>query len=78
MSMRYVYAPITYSMEQSHSWETNQFVDSQAILRVLLSPKVNYRILNCLPSVSILSQPNPVSPEHIVLKHPQRSFLPQC
>jgi hypothetical protein len=47
-------------MEQSPSCEANRFVASQEIPRVLLNPKVYYRIHNCSPPVSILSQPNQV------------------
>jgi hypothetical protein len=53
---------LTYSMEQSPSWEANRFVASQEIPRILLNPKVHYRIHNCPPPVSVLSQPNPVHP----------------
>jgi hypothetical protein len=51
---------LTYSMEQSPSWEANRFVASQEIPRVLLNPKVYCRIHNCSPPVSILSEPSPV------------------
>jgi hypothetical protein len=51
---------LTYSMEQSPSWAANRFVSSQENPRVLLNRKVHFRIQNCAPPVSILSQPNPV------------------
>jgi hypothetical protein len=51
---------LTYSMEQSTSWEANQFAASQEIPRILLNLKVHYRIHNCPPPVPILSQLNPV------------------
>jgi hypothetical protein len=51
---------LIYSTEQSPSWEANRFVASQEIPPVLLNPKVHYRIHNCSPPVSIVSQPNPV------------------
>jgi hypothetical protein len=51
---------LTYTMEQSPSWEANRFVASQEIPRNLWNPKVHYRIHKCPPPVSILSQPNPV------------------
>jgi hypothetical protein len=47
-------------MEQSHFWEAKRFVAIQEIPRILLNPKIHYRIHNCPPPVSILSQHNPV------------------
>jgi len=51
---------LTYSTEQSPSWEANWFAASQEIPRILWNPKVHYCIHKCLPPVSILSQINPV------------------
>jgi hypothetical protein len=51
---------LTYSMEQSPSWEANWFEASQKIPRVLWNPKVHYRTHKCPPPVPILRQPNPV------------------
>ena len=50
----------TYSMEQSLSWEANQFAASQEIPCILWNPKVRYHIYKCPPPVPILSQLNPV------------------
>jgi hypothetical protein len=35
---------LTYSMEQSPSWETNRFAASQEIPRILWNPKIHYPI----------------------------------
>jgi hypothetical protein len=43
-------------MEQGPSWEANWFVAIQEIPRILLNPKVRYRIHNCPPPVSVTVQ----------------------
>jgi len=45
---------LTYSIEQSSSWEANWFSASQEIPRILWKPKVHYRIHKCPPPVPIL------------------------
>ena len=51
---------LTYSMEQSASWEANRFAASKEIPCILWNPKVHYHIRKCLPPIQILSQLNPV------------------
>jgi hypothetical protein len=51
---------LTYSTEQSPSWETDRFSASQEIPHILLNPNVHYRIHRCQPPVHNLSQIDPV------------------
>jgi hypothetical protein len=51
---------LTYSIEQSPSWEANWFSASQENPRILWNPKAYYRIYKSPPTVPVLSQLNPV------------------
>ena len=46
---------LTYSMEQSPSWEANWSAASQEIPRILWNPKVHHRTHKRMPPVPILS-----------------------
>jgi len=50
---------LTFSMQQSTSWEANGFSASQEIPRILWNPKDHYQSHKCPPPVPILSQLNP-------------------
>jgi hypothetical protein len=51
---------LTYAMQQSTSWEANQFEASQEIPRILWNPKVHCRFHKYPPPVSVLIRLNPV------------------
>jgi len=68
---------LTYSMQQSPSWEANRFSASQEIPCILWNPKVHYHSHKCPSPVPILSQLNTVhTPTSYFLKiHPSIILL---
>jgi hypothetical protein len=53
---------LSYSIEQSPSWEANRFSTSQEIPHILWNQKVHYLINKCPPPFPVLIQINPVHP----------------
>ena len=51
---------LTYSMEQSPSWEASRFSASQEIPHISGNPKIHYFSHKCPPPVPILNQLDPV------------------
>jgi hypothetical protein len=51
---------LTYTMEQSPSWEAKWFAASQEIPRILWNPKAPHLTHKRPPTIPILNQPNPV------------------
>ena len=60
----YTYILLTYSVEQSSSWEANLFAASQEISHILWNPMVHYRIRKFPPPVPILSSSSQSIPPH--------------
>jgi hypothetical protein len=71
---------LTYSMENSPSWEANWFSASQEIPLILWNSKVHYRIHKCPPPVPILNQIDPVHTPtfHFLKIHLNLTFRGPC
>jgi len=44
---------LTYSMEQSLSWEAKRFSAKQEIHLILRNPQIHYRIHQCSPPLNV-------------------------
>jgi len=58
LSLSHTHTQRNYSMQQSSSWEANQFTTSQDIPSVLRNPMVPYHIYKSPPPVPTLSHTN--------------------
>ena len=68
---------LTYSMQQSPSWEANWLSACQEILHILWNPIVHYRVYKSPAPVPSLRQTNPVhSPTSHLLKIHLNTILP--